>query len=516
MAIPALERAGWGRSHRLPIFPCGVVSFLGRAAKHAGRAALRVALVATLLLIGGIGHEAFASDLLIRNARVVDVTPSSRPPVGEVSVLVRNGRIVELGGDVTAEGVPTIDARGGFLLPGLFDAHVHLGWGPGSALREPTRPDAWRAFQAHYLRAYLACGVTTVLDPGAPVEVVRDVRTWLSAGNPGPRYLTLGPLLMPPDGLPKGYPNDWWETVSSSEEVEAALDRIQELGAVGVKVYLERGGWSFLGEFPIHSPEVREAIRGEAKKRGLPIYVHATSEEDQGIALEMEAHALVHAIQLQNQDLSYAYVQRMARSGTYQITTLSVMDAPLAMFHPERLDEPILQLVVPPSELEAARRPEAGSEAWLAQGRQVVPWLPDFLLRIATRFVLRETAQREAIERSQRSIRQLHRAGVPVVLGTDSPGLPQAIYSFHGATTLRELELLQEAGLSPQEVLASATRVPAEMLGLQNEVGSVEVGKRADLVVTRDDPTADVSALRTIQWVVQDGVARTPAEWMAR
>ncbi len=62
----------------------------------------------------------------------------------------------------------------------------------------------------------------------------------------------------------------------------------------------------------------------------------------------------------------------------------------------------------------------------------------------------------------------------------------------------------------------SATRVPAEMLGLQNEVGSVEIGKRADLVVTRDDTTADVSALRTIRWVVQDGVARTPAECMAR
>lgn len=85
---------------------------------------------------------------------------------------------------------------------------------------------------------------------------------------------------------------------------------------------------------------------------------------------------------------------------------------------------------------------------------------------------------------------------------------------FHGSSMLREVELLGEAGLTPLDAIASATRVPAAMLGLADEIGTVEVGKRADLVVVRDDPLADLRALRTIRWTVKDGVAHTPAEWM--
>lgn len=75
--------------------------------------------------------------------------------------------------------------------------------------------------------------------------------------------------------------------------------------------------------------------------------------------------------------------------------------------------------------------------------------------------------------------------------------------------------LLLAAGLSPAEALAAATRIPARMLGLEREIGTVEVGKRADLVIVRGDPLADLRALRAVRWTVRDGVARTPAQWMA-
>jgi imidazolonepropionase-like amidohydrolase len=104
---------------------------------------------------------------------------------------------------------------------------------------------------------------------------------------------------------------------------------------------------------------------------------------------------------------------------------------------------------------------------------------------------------------------------VPIVVGSDRPFRPAAVYGFHGVTTLRELELVGEAGLSPAEVLAAATRVPAEMLGLAGGIGTVEVAKRADLVIGRADPLRDLRALRIVEWTVRDGIARTPREWMA-
>lgn len=85
---------------------------------------------------------------------------------------------------------------------------------------------------------------------------------------------------------------------------------------------------------------------------------------------------------------------------------------------------------------------------------------------------------------------------------------------FHGTSTLREIELVGRAGLSAMDAIAAATRIPARMLGLADEIGTVEVGKRADLVIVRDDPLVDLRALRTVLWTVKDGVAHTPVEWM--
>jgi len=106
-------------------------------------------------------------------------------------------------------------------------------------------------------------------------------------------------------------------------------------------------------------------------------------------------------------------------------------------------------------------------------------------------------------------------AGVPIVAGSDSGNWPIDPYHFHGPTLLREIELLGHAGLPAGDALAAATRIPARMLALENEIGTVEVGKRADLVVLRKDPLRDLRNLRTIRWTIKDGVAKAPAEWLA-
>jgi imidazolonepropionase-like amidohydrolase len=102
------------------------------------------------------------------------------------------------------------------------------------------------------------------------------------------------------------------------------------------------------------------------------------------------------------------------------------------------------------------------------------------------------------------------------VVGTDTPGTPYFQYNFHGPTILREIELVAAAGLSPEEALASATRIPAEMVGLGEELGTVEIGKKADMVVLDGDPLEDLGALRSIRWTIKEGVARSPEAWMGR
>jgi imidazolonepropionase-like amidohydrolase len=81
---------------------------------------------------------------------------------------------------------------------------------------------------------------------------------------------------------------------------------------------------------------------------------------------------------------------------------------------------------------------------------------------------------------------------------------------------VREIELLGDAGFSPSGAIEAATRTPARMLGLETEIGTVEPGKRADLLIVGGDPLEDLRALRKVLWTVKDGVAHTPAEWMAR
>jgi imidazolonepropionase-like amidohydrolase len=161
-----------------------------------------------------------------------------------------------------------------------------------------------------------------------------------------------------------------------------------------------------------------------------------------------------------------------------------------------------------------ARDPEADRFAARAAIGYGPRWIPRVLVDFVARLVWNERMIAETVGRSQEMIRRLHDAGVRIVVGTDSPGTPYFQYNFHGPTTIREVELLTAAGLSFQEALAAATRVAAEMVGLGQELGTVEIGKRADMVILNGDPLKNPGALRSIRWTIKEGVARSPEEWM--
>jgi imidazolonepropionase-like amidohydrolase len=446
----------------------------------------------------------------VRDARLID--GRGGPPLEHVSILVRDGRIAAIGNEpAVSRGARVIDAAGMTALPGLIDSHVHFTYAPGSAYRRDS-DETVRLLDRQHLRAYLACGVTTVLDAGDFPGTVRDIQGWLRAGHPGPRYLTTGPYLRPPGGY--GHPRFGAE--STPAEVEAKLDLLQSLGAVGVKLAIEHGFLGFGGPAQF-TPELIEAVATGARRRGLPLYVHAMNEAAQSEALSLGAHALMHSAEdpIWPRPLSEDFVRRMKASGAFQVTTLSLFATFPSLFDRARLEDPLTRLVVPRVELETAASPEALEAFDIAMIGFAAPWTFEFTRPWLASHFLSADRLNEAIRVARQNLSRLHRAGVPIAIGTDAPSpWPDAIFHFHGVQTAEEVQLLAEAGLSPLEAISAATSVPARMLGIDAETGTLEPGKRAEFVLVQGAPDRDLRVLRRVRYTVQGDIARTPDEWM--
>lgn len=407
-------------------------------------------------------HGARAGDLIVQNARVLDGTGA--PPRENIDILIRNGQIDQIGTDLSVGDVPALDVAGATVLPGLIDAHVHFAAAPGGGFRDDTA-ETRRELNREHLRAYLANGVTTVFEPGSPVEAVREVQDLLAEGAPGPRYVTTGPMVR----VPGGYGAGGHGTVRTPEDVETVLDLIESIGGVGVKLTTERGFNPF-GSLPIYSPEIQRAIVEGTTRRGLQVYVHAMSERDAELALDLGAHAIMHSPVggawtgqfFGTDDLSDEFVARMVGSGAYQLTTFSILDTWPGAYDTKRLDDALVRLTVPGVERDTARNPSAVRFFYVSTLGFAVPWTFEFARPWLAQRLWSPENLHEGLRYSQRNVRRLQLAGVPIVAATDAPSpWPFAISHFHGPQTAREVELLGEAGLTPIEAIVAATRTPA-------------------------------------------------------
>ena len=462
------------------------------------------------MLLALLSSSVFAQDLVVVGARLWDGTGSEVRE--DAWILIRDGRILELG-----EGAPPdpgtldftpelLDVGGATVLPGLIDAHVHLTAVPGAPAREETEEERlpWIRQQ---LPAYPASGVTTVLDTGIFDYALEGLRAELAAGQVGPRLLTLGPVVAPDGGYPaaivEGFPS-----VATPDEVGPLLDHLVELDAVGVKTTVESGFVRPI--WPLYTEEVFASIRSGAGARELPIYVHATQTEEQLLALEeLRPHAFVHPPMEATDEL----VAALLAEGTYVMPTMALMDLPLTEYQPERLEDPWLQQLVPAGQLETARQEEA-LDLWHRHMVGVgMPSMPEWFRGFAAWMAVKESLWTGRVDDMQAVMRTLHEAGVPLVLGSDAGSYEHCPFYFHGVSSIRELELLGET-VGAEAALVAATRTPAEMLG-RDDLGTVEVGKAADLVVVGEDPLESVTALRSVRYTVLGGVARTPAQWLS-
>jgi len=421
-------------------------------------------------------------------------------PLADSVVLVRDGRIVAAGraGEIgIPEGAERIDAAGKWLIPGLVDAHVHFFQSGGLY----TRPDALdlrevvpyeqevagvKANLDDAFRRTLRSGITTVVDFGGPMWNF-EVRRRAQASASAPRVAIAGPLVStwkPP--IIADIDDPPIIAAASAQEARELVRAQLPSKPDFIKI------WFVVqqGESPAqHLPVVAAAI-DEAHAHGLRVAVHATELETAHAAVEAGADVLVHGVF--DAPVDEAFVALLKSRGTTYVPTLGVMEGYDRIF----VRKPGLT-----DEERGWGSPDAVA-SFADLERISTDLLPGYLPQLWA-----QDLQPRRAKIAQQNLKTLSDAGALVATGTDAGN----IGTLHGASYVRELQLMAEAGLSPARILADSTLGGARLLGLAEEAGTIAPGKRADLVILDADPLADIGNFGRIHAVMKAG-ALWPAD----
>lgn len=403
--------------------------------------------------------------VLVQAGRLLD--RPGRAARGPSTVVIRDGRVVEIrDGFVGADAVPgarVVDLRDQFVLPGLIDSHVHLvsdlGGQAGllSGFTENLPVHAYRA--AENARKTLMAGFTTVRNLGDDGGVTLALRDATAAhALPGPRIIDAANSISTTSGHMDGrlglsdelrehvdHDNVCNDAASCREAVRLQIGR----GADVIKIATTAGVNSRIGAglgAQMFEDEAR-ALIDTAHLYGKKVAVHAHGADGINLALRLGADSIEHGTIFDDETIGL-----FRRSGAYYVPTLSTVNG-----YRERL----------------AADPNA--------------YPPEVLPKIQWRISITGESLRRAVP-----------AGVRIAFGTD------AGVSKHGRNA-DEFELMVQHGMTPATAIEAATVNAADLLGLSQEIGSLEPGKRADLIAVAGDPLTDVTTLKSVRFVMRDG-----------
>lgn len=411
------------------------------------------------------------ADVLIENVTLIDGT--GRPAAEGASVLIEGDRIARIArGTIEApRGTRRIDGSGKFLIPGLMDIHVHLRGAVevGKDGLIEGEHDNQRGIQA--LQGYLYSGVTTIYDVGNVPDFIYGLRQRERSGDlVAPRIHATGGIVTYPGSHGSGpgatLVDDWPEAIPA---LEAHIARGPDM----VKFTLEERGWGARPLIPLLPLDLLQNMIEFYNERGIRTTVHASSELRVRQAIYAGIDSLAHPV-IQG-PITESFAKLMAARKIPMATTLTIGEnySRLAE-HPEYLDQPLYRAVLDAEEIEELQTETAArfrDQAWT--------WWMKLMTPIA-----------------QENLRQIHAAGGVLALGTDQSA---------GPAVHREMELLAAAGIAPIDVIRIATLNAATLLGRAHDLGSIEEGKIADLVLLGADPASAIDNAKQIESVIKAG-----------
>jgi imidazolonepropionase-like amidohydrolase len=412
-----------------------------------------------------------ADNWVIEHVTLVDGTHALQP---DMTIAVEGERITAVAPSAIAHGLKGwhIDGKGRYLIPGLMDVHIHLRGGfdvSGKVDAEPAPPNREEGVAA--LASYLYAGVTTVFDAGNRAEHILPLRADERTGKIlSPRIFATGNLIT----YPGSHGDRIAVRISEFEKDKALLDKhIAEQQPDMLKLTLEEEGWGSRPMIPLMPVDLLEKITRYYNQHGIRTTVHVSSELRSLEAIYAGVDTLAHPV-IQG-PVSDSFVRLMGAKKTPFASTLTIGEnySRLAE-HPEYLDQPLYAASIAAAEREQLKTKTRAE--WQAR-----PWT--WWMKIMTPI-------------AEENVRKIHAAGGIVACGTDQSS---------GPATQRELELLVAAGISPLDVIQIATYNSAVFLGKADQLGSVEAGKLADLVLLSKDPTADINNAKSIVFVMKNG-----------
>ncbi|MFN8288703.1 MAG: amidohydrolase family protein [Chitinophagaceae bacterium] len=462
---------------------------------------MRSALLPLLLFIA----QAAGAQLLIRNINVVDV--EKRKILPGYSVLVMDGKISSVDKDRMYKlpgSTTVIDGTGKYLVPGFTDAHVHFFQSGGIYARPDAidlrkiRPYSEEIGWVHQhmedlLRRYLAAGITSVIDVGATKNFLLQ-RDSFATKPWSPRIKMTGPLLttyIPAPFKDLGDDAPFVQMLTEENTRQAVQDQLA-LHADFIKIWyivldkdIEQGARKNL-------PLVKAAI-DEAHKNGKRVAVHATERITAQLAVEAGADYLVHSVD--DEIITDAFVQLLKQKKTVLCPTLVVRD------NYEKVLGDYYQFST--DELNIANPELVGT---------IIDYpLPD--TQLARRYItaINTDAQKQRVMHGDSvmmvNLKKLADGGVTIATGTDAGNTG----TQHASSFFAELRAMQQAGLSGWQLLEASTINGAKALGEENLWGSIAAGKLANMIILNKNPLDSLSNWRTVDRVINNGVAIQPS-----
>jgi imidazolonepropionase-like amidohydrolase len=422
-----------------------------------------------------------AADLLVlNNVTVVDVRAGALQP--EQTVVLERNHIFSVGPSKSAKvprNAASVNCRGLFLIPGLWDMHVHLvfgNWFPGA--------------QEISLPLFVANGVTGLRDMGSELHIVQNWRNEIEAGRlVGPRIFTSGPML---DGPKPRFPSS--VAIATPEDGHRAVVDLKHRGADFIKLQ------------SLIPREAVFAIAEEAKKQEIPFEGHVPDSVRASEMSEAGMKSFEHLIGIfegsspTEDDFLKGNKTEGRFLATYDPGRAATLAAMLAKNQTWQCPTLVWERggnLIDVSDFSMDERAKYVPASWKNK-----TW-KRFTVEITQGYGADDLATRKKfIEKELEVVGMLHKAGVPFLAGTDTPA---GVHIFPGYSLHEELERFVAAGFTPLEALQTATINPARFFGIEDQAGTVEKGKFADLVLLSANPLEDIANTQKIAAVIVNG-----------